>query len=134
MKSLTIDEKPKILSSQLLKERIDRVEKRAQISVREYIGFGDIAPGAIKYFKDEYRNQRIGELNSDNKLHGRGINIDTNGNIYIGYWNNGVWRAPGNFIRIFEGGLLVGERYLKDGELCRRGTEYKNDGTSKKFD
>ena len=51
MMSLTIDQKPEILWSQKLKEEIDRVEKRAQISVSDYMGFGDIAPGAIKYLR-----------------------------------------------------------------------------------
>jgi len=57
----------------------------------------------------------FGEFNEHNKLHGKGISIDSSGSIEIGYWNNGA-DAPGNFITIWSGGVFsVGEYYLKDG-------------------
>ena len=63
---------------------------------------------------------RFGEHNSDNKLHGKGIDIDAvidaNGDIYIGYYNNG-FVAPGKYIFIYGGGeFSVGEIYMKDGK------------------
>ena len=75
----------------------------------------------------------FGEHNSDDKLNGRGIFTDENGNIRIGYWNNGVI-APGNFIKIFSNGVfIVGELYMKDGEKCYRFTQYNKDGTTSEF-
>jgi hypothetical protein len=77
----------------------------------------------------------FGEMNADNKFHGRGIVINSDGDIFIGYCKNGDWRAPGKFIWIFIGGEFeVGERYMKDGKLRDRVTLYKTDGTSKKYD
>jgi hypothetical protein len=58
----------------------------------------------------------IGEWSKETKKpSGRGICIYPNGNIHIGYYNNGEL-APGNDIYIFsDGGFIVGEVYLKDG-------------------
>ncbi len=76
----------------------------------------------------------FGEMNANNNLHGRGICIYPDGYIHIGYWNNGDL-APGKYIHIFSKGKFdVGELYLKDGKSCWRGTNYKVDGTSKKYD
>ena len=77
----------------------------------------------------------LGEWSKDsNKPHGRGIRICTSGPILIAYWNNG-WSAPGKYIDIWGGGTFrVGECYMKDGKMTSRGTTYKNDGTTEKFD
>ena len=72
-------------------------------------------------------------MNADNNLHGRGICIDINGTINIGYYKNN-WPAPGNFIIIFSNdSIRVGECYFKNAEKCFRGTDYRTDGISKKF-
>jgi len=76
----------------------------------------------------------FGEHNENNKLNGRGIGISSSDHILIQYWNNGRI-APGNYLTILsDGDVDVGECYLKDGKKCDRGTTYKNDGTSEKFD
>ena len=94
---------------QKLLDGIANLEKRAGISVRDYLGFGDDSNAVIKYSK-RCGTDCIGEMNSDNKLHGRGIDIDSDGNIYIGYFDNGSWYAPGKNIEIHgNGGFLVGE-------------------------
>ena len=54
-------------------DEIARVEKRASISVRDYIGFGSDSKAVLKYFKDEDSDDCIGEMNSENKPRGRGI-------------------------------------------------------------
>lgn len=41
----------------------------------------------------------LGELNSQNLAHGRGVDLLTNGTIDIGFRKNGSW-IPGNYIRI----------------------------------
>ena len=75
----------------------------------------------------------FGERNEANNLHGRGIYFHPFGTITIGYWNHGEY-APGNYITIWDGGVDVGECYLKDGEKRIRGTSYKKNGTTEKFD
>ncbi len=121
---------------QKLIDDIAMVEKRAGISVRDHIGYGNDINAIIEYFKDKSGRDCIGERNSDNNdLHGRGILIYSNGDIIIPYWNNGE-RAPGSCIAIFgDGEFRVGECYLaEDDWTCFRGTKYNTDGTSEKFD
>ena len=73
----------------------------------------------------------FGERNEVNKLHGRGIRF-WGGEIYIGFWKNGV-AAPGNEIHIRRyGNFHVGERYIKYGLSDFRGTDYFTDGRSRK--
>ncbi len=62
-----------------------------------------------KYTKTDYECT-FGERNeTNNKLQGRGICIDTFGSIWIQYWNNGKY-APGNYIKICsDGEFCVGE-------------------------
>ena len=108
------DQKLPIMSKFL--SEIARVEQRASISVRDYIGFGNHTQVGLKYLKVN-GNDCIGEFNSDNKLHGRGIYINLNGSIFIGYWNNGAL-APGECIYIWSSGMFeVGEVYLKEGRM-----------------
>jgi hypothetical protein len=106
------DQKLPVMSKFL--SEIARVEQRAAISVRDYLGFGNHTQVGLKYLKvngDDF----IGEFNSDNKLHGRGIRIYRDGYIGIQYWNNGSL-APGNYIYIHgDGAFRVGEYYLKAG-------------------
>jgi len=66
------DQKLPIMSKFL--SEIARVEKLAGISVRDYLGFGNHTQVGLKYLKVG-GNYLIGELNSENKLHGRGIAI-----------------------------------------------------------
>ena len=117
----------------MLLKAIDKVEERTKISVREYVGFGVIAPAALGYFQKDGAVY-VGEMNAENKLHGRGIEISPYGIITIGYSNNGR-SAPGNYIDIYPGGdFIVGERFMEDGRMLGRGTKYRTDGTIEKFD
>ena len=102
------DQKLPIMSKFL--SEIARVEHRAGISVRDYLGFGNHSQVGLKYFKDgDYHF--IGELNSSNELHGKGISIWSSGIIDIQYWDNGL-RAPGNYLTIHrDGRFYVGEYY-----------------------
>ena len=115
MKAMSITSKTKIPLSQKLKEDFDSLKKHTGTSVREYIGFGNISYDALKYFKHWYGDHNIGEMNSENKLRGRGVRIYPGGDISIQYWNNGD-DAPGNYIYICsDGSFEVGERYMKYG-------------------
>ncbi len=76
----------------------------------------------------------FGEVNEDNRLQGRGIEIYTNGLIYIGYWQNGSL-STGNYITISKDGWFkVGEEYFKDGKRRDRGTWYYTDGKEKHYE
>ena len=81
-----------------LRAAIATVEQKADISVRRHLGFGE-ANKRIRHFTGNDGREYIGELNSDNKLHGRGILITLFGYIRIGYFNKGE-DAPGNYITI----------------------------------
>ena len=132
-KMIKIGQDQKLPHMQRLINEIARVEKRAGISVRNYMGFGDDPEAVLEYFKDQNGGDCIGERNAKD-INGRGICIWSDGLISIGYWNNNDL-APGHYINIFsDGGFHVGEVHLKDGEMCWRGTDYKTDGTSSKFD
>ena len=54
---------------------IDMLKYNHGISVREHLGFGNAAKSELR-FTDSNGSKRIGEHNSDNKLHGRGIRIN----------------------------------------------------------
>ena len=57
-----------------LRAAIATVEEKADISVRRHLAFGE-ANKRIRHFSGNDGKEYIGELNSDNKLHGRGILI-----------------------------------------------------------
>ena len=117
-----------------INDTIDMLKQEHGISVRKHLGFGNAANEQLKFYTDKYGFKRIGELNSANNLHGRGILINILGTIWIQYWNNGDV-APGNYLKIWsDGDVSVGECYFKDGELRDRGTIYKTDGTSVTYD
>ncbi len=66
-------------------KNLDTVEKRAKISVSDYLGKQPLTSPIktktdIKYY---------GELNADGKEHGRGIIIMDHGTICIGHFENG---------------------------------------------
>ena len=113
---------------------IDTLKYNHGISVREHLGFGNAATQHLKFHTTLFGSKFIGELNSNNNLHGKGICINSNGTIWIQYWNNGRV-APGNYIYIFSDGRFdVGEFYLKDGKRRLRCTQYFTDGTTQDFD
>ncbi len=88
-----------------------------------------LRPSGARYLSGSF----FGEINAKNSLHGRGIEIDSKGNIAIQHWDNCGW-APGYFIWIMSDGYVsVGEWYLEDGEMRSYGTRYLTDGTSSKF-
>ena len=87
------------------------------------MGFDNTPCTSFKYTKDENGNEFFGELNADNKMHGKAIEITSNGRIDIGYWNNGRY-GIGPYIAIEKDGdfIKVGENYsdVDGGELkCR---------------
>ncbi len=85
-----------------------------------------------KFYKDEGYALSFGELNENNKLHGRGIEICSNDAICIGYQENDKW-ITGHYIQIeSDGEFYVGEYYWKDGRRRNRSTIYYTDGTEKK--
>ncbi len=117
-----------------IKDRIANLEKRAQIRFKEHLGFGALHT-TLKTKKTSCTYYH-GEINESGEEHGRGIYIDTHDAvfIYIAYFENGGL-STGNFIEIDpRGEFAVGERYLKDGEIWRRGTDYKKDGTEEQYD
>ncbi len=68
-------------------------------------------------------------------MHGRGIRIDDDGFILIGYFDEDGIASTGNYIHIYSDGTFrVGERYFKDGERRERGTGYMTDGKKKKYE
>ena len=66
-------------------------------------------------------------------MHGRGIRVQNNGNIYIGYFNTG--KVNGNFVQIdWDGEIQVGEQQRNsDGMVHYQGIKYNSDGTQTKF-
>ncbi len=66
----------------VLKE-FDTVEKRAKISLNDYLGKQPLTSPLQTYTHSIYRY--YGELNVDGKEHGRGIDIYNDGFIRIGY-------------------------------------------------
>ena len=132
-----------------INDAIDMLKQKHSISVREHLGFGNFnhstslleplgfgnaANCELKVNTYKYGYKYIGELNSNNEHHGKGIMIYTSGNISIGYWNNGL-PAPGNYFVIKnDGEFLVGEFYSKEGKKWRKGTEYHTDGKQIKYD
>jgi hypothetical protein len=103
-------------------------------SFSKHLSFGSILLADIKYTKFANGDIYIGEMNEDNKPHGRGIVIETNGNINIAYWDN-YKAAPGNYIFIGrDGDIRVGEIYLKEGKRWTRGVLYNTDGKNINYD
>ncbi len=91
-------------------------------------------PNPLRWYDKCWYRQVFGELNEDNRPQGRGIEINTTGFIIIGYYENG-YGSPGNYIQIWSGRIFeVGERYIKEGKLWRRGTRYNRDGTEEQYD
>ncbi len=85
-----------------------------------------------KFYKDEGDTLSFGELNENNRMQGRGIEIGNYGVITIGYFEDGDY--TGNYIRIFSSGnFRVGEKYIEDGWRKISGTKYNEDGTEEQF-
>jgi len=124
---------------------IDMLNYNHGISVREHLHFGNynhstsllglLGLGNSKLkFTEKYGSKFIGELNSKNKLQGKGIAIYPSGFIEIGYFEKG-YLAPGNYLWIYSDGKFhVGERYLKDGKRWDKYTQYLTNGKQIKFD
>ena len=103
------------------------VEERAKISTCDFLCFGIFA---IKYLERKDLVIEIGEFNQKDNLEGRGIRIEPNGEITVGWWINN-WSAPGNYFRVYaDGNFNVGKFYM-DGTLKRyQGIRYKTDGST----
>ncbi len=90
-------------------------------------------PNAEFIYKSSYET-RVGELNVNNQLHGRGIYINYTGSFWIGFFENGKLRT-GKYIDIrSDGDFSVGECYMKDGERMKRGTTYFTNGEEEEYD
>ncbi len=122
----------KVQNVDLLKAAIAYVEKRAKISVKKHLDFGDLHT-PLNTYTDEY-DKHYGELNADGKEHGRGISIEIDSYIRIGYYEHGEL-STGNYIIIHsDGKFKVGEIYNKDGgRRGDRGTRYNRDGTEEQY-
>ncbi len=89
-------------------------------------------PNTLKYCDED--GEQFGEVNANNRMHGRGIKIWKDGGISIGYYENGLL-STGNYINILHyGKFRVGEYYTKDGIEMVRGTRYMTDGKEEKYD
>ena len=76
--------------------------------MREHLGFDNAATKQLKFHTYKNGDKVIGELNSDNNLHGRGIYFYSDGQIDIGFRNDGEY-APGNYLYIrSDGNVNVG--------------------------
>ena len=78
--------------------------------------------------------RHFGEHDFEVLPHGRVVRISTHG--YYFYFSDRGDAAPGYYLDIYKKGMFtVGEWYEKsDGQLHQRGTIYKQDGTSKRYD
>ena len=82
---------------------------------------------------EKFKWTHFGELNEENKLHGRGFKVNQFGTIHIGCFENSLL-STGNYIIIYkDGDFEVGERYIKDGERMRRCTRYMLDGEEEQY-
>jgi hypothetical protein len=80
-----------------IKEQIPIIEKRAGISVNDYLGFGRLtSPIKTKIYGNVIY---YGELDANGDEHGRAISIYLDGRIEIGYYKDGWW-STGNYIQI----------------------------------
>ena len=99
---IRLGEDSKLPEVSTLNERIAKLEERMKNKVRDLLGFGTVSDGLLKvsgHTTDSpgYGQSFIGERNSNNKLHGRGIHINEYGLVNVGYFNDGEI-APGNYI------------------------------------
>ncbi len=94
-----------------LLKKFDTIEKRAKISLNNYLGKQPLTSPLQTNTHSDWKY--YGELKADGEPHGRGIRIWLDGGIWIGYW----WRwymSTGNYIMIFsDGEFRVGEFYMK---------------------
>jgi len=78
-----------------------------------------------------------GEVNRQGYKHGRSICMSPNGWFRLGYYKNGS-QSTGYFVRILfteKGSFSVGEVYsAPNGELKHKGSDYREDGATRKFD
>lgn len=113
----------------------DGIKEKTGKSGSELVGFGEILPGKLKFFKDPSGEIRIGELNKSNVLHGRGIQINYDGDIFIKRWVENGYTVPGKFILIENSGQLrVGEYTVdEDGIFTEAGFIYPKNGARRPY-
>ena len=116
-----------------IKIAFDTVQKRAQISIRDHLNFGQSVQPSHLHTTISTWGKFIGEqINLDAK-YCRGINIYSDGRISIGYYLKSS-PAPGNYIWINgDGRFKVGKYYGSIETLGYKGTEYKTDGTTQEY-
>ncbi len=123
---ILLEKSQKIQELFRLRMDIDTIEKATKISVRDYLGFGNVDK-PLKVVKLSY-GVYVGELNADVNPHGRGISINFDGTLMMQYFDDGEC-APGNMISTRKGAIVVGAFKKKDGEDCLRCTLYDESGT-----
>ena len=98
----------KIPEVERINDFIPTIEKRAKISMNDYLGKGELTSPQTKtdLYKKYYR-----EFNKDGEEHDRGIRIWNDGSIEIGNFEDD-FLGTGNYIHIYSGGWFqVGEIY-----------------------
>ena len=101
---------------------IPTVEMRAKISLNKYLGKPILTPLQSKTYSNG--SKYYGELNENDKPHGRGILILNADDIRIAYYENGKI-STGKYIHIHSDGCFtVGEIYFEDGDRWKRGIIY----------
>ena len=117
-----------------LVDGITTVEERTGKSIREHLAFGDLLDHKQLRMKTFSGGVYFGEVDLNNKKHGRGILIQNLGHIYIQNFLDDD-PAAGNYIYVHsDGRCKVGERYFKDEVKYIKGTYYKTDGTNENYD
>ena len=111
---------------------IPTVEMRAKISLNKYLGKPILTPLQSKTYSNG--SKYYGELNENDKPHGRGIRILNDGYIHIGYFEKDM-ESTGNYITIYSDCRFeVGEFYFKDRVKWERGKCYFGAGTVRQYD
>lgn len=97
-----------------IRSKLATLEKLMGYSWRGFLGFGS-TDKQIDSFTCNNGGKYYGEKN-ERGGHGRGITVQTNGSIFIGFSENGQY-ALGNRIQICaEGQMQTEEMYLKQGK------------------
>ncbi len=86
-------------------------------------------PNPLRWHGYEMFSHLFGEVNENNRMNGRGIDIYNDDRISIGYFEDGS-KSTGNYIIIYSSGKFdVGEIYNNDGERCDRCTTFETNGS-----
>ena len=104
-------------------------------TVREHLNFDSAQNGDLKAYYSTVGFHKIGEITDDfGKLHGKGIDLNGEWDIQIGYFRNNRLTF-GSYVFICpDGSIKVGELTEDEfGEKSDKGTIYKEGGKSEKY-